>query len=791
MTDSPGDSSAEPGTPDYGFPASGASEPETPAQGNHQPGNHEPDPGDAAGYQRGFFEPANHKPGNHEPSGYEPGNHEPASPEPGYHQPASPEPGYHEAGDHEPGGYEPGGYEPGSYEPGTHEPGTHEPGNYEAGNYEAGTPALGAHGLNPPPAGTPGGDYGVPAGTYGTYRADIPTGSYPAGAPAGGYSHESHESPGGGYYPQDAPTQGFPPVEGYPHGTPPGSSVPGPPPPGSGFPGAPRQKRRRKVLGLVIAVAVLAVIGAAAGAYALLHTRGTPHQAAQDYLTAWQQNQLPAMQQVSFGVPAGGLAHPIQQAEADLGVRAKTLQLGTVQKDSATAAHAGFTAQLTLGNGIHWTYQGRLQLVSRDRHWWVAWSDAAIYPLLQPGERFHVAAQWLPRAPILAADGSRLDSPQAVQQSGSVEMITGSIGPLTAAQAKQLGPPYQTGDMAGQGGIEQADERRLAGTPRTFIQLVDSHSHVQHTLASFGGKPGSTVKTSIDMNVQQAASRAVASANVGSKPVAMVAIQPSTGDVLAVVNRPGGFDRGLLGTYPPGSTFKMITASALALNGMRPSNSVQCPSTVNIGGRTFHNYNYEKLGQTNLLTAFAVSCNTTFAQLGSQQLTGGKLAAMASQFGFGSTPKLGIPAALGHFTTPSDSTGLAADAFGQGDDIVNPLQLATVAGALDNGAWRSPRLVLDPAPSHIPAPHQLDPTVTSTLRPMMAAVVSKGTAAHVGFPPGVYGKTGTAEYGQGSNPATHAWFAGYRGDVAFAVIVEGGGVGADASGPIANAFLRG
>jgi cell division protein FtsI/penicillin-binding protein 2 len=540
-----------------------------------------------------------------------------------------------------------------------------------------------------------------------------------------------------------------------------------------------------------LAAAVFVVIVAGAGAYALLHTRGSPQQTAQEYLTAWQQNRMSAMQQVSVGVPAGGLAHPIQQAESDLGVRAKTLQLGTVGSGSGGTAHAAYTAHLTLGNGIHWSYQGALQLVNRNRHWRVAWSEASIYPQLRPGERFQVSAQWLPRAPILAADGSRLDSAQAVQESGSIEMITGSVGPLTAAQAKQLGAPYQKGDMAGQGGIQQADERRLAGTPRTSIQLGDSHGNVQRTLASFGGSPGTAVKTTIDMRVQQAASRAVASANVGNKPVAMVAVQPSTGNVLAVVNRPGGFDRALLGTYPPGSTFKMITASALAQAGMRPSDSVGCPSTINIGGRTFHNYNYEKLGQTNLLTAFAVSCNTTFAQLGSQRLNGSQLAAMAGQFGFGTTPELGIPAALGHFTMPTDSTALAADAFGQGEDIVNPLQLATVAAALDEGTWRSPRLVLDPAPAHTQPSHHLDPVVTSVLRPMMAAVVSEGTAAHVGFPPGVYGKTGTAEYGQGSNPATHAWFAGYRGDLAFAVIVEGGGVGADASGPIANAFLRG
>ena len=72
----------------------------------------------------------------------------------------------------------------------------------------------------------------------------------------------------------------------------------------------------------------------------------------------------------------------------------------------------------------------------------------------------------------------------------------------------------------------------------------------------------------------------------------------------------------------------------------------------------------------------------------------------------------------------------------------------------------------------------------------MRAVVTSGTAAGVGFPPGVYGKTGTAEYGTSRNPPSHAWFIGYRGNLAFAVLVEGGGVGADVSAPIANAFLH-
>jgi cell division protein FtsI/penicillin-binding protein 2 len=134
---------------------------------------------------------------------------------------------------------------------------------------------------------------------------------------------------------------------------------------------------------------------------------------------------------------------------------------------------------------------------------------------------------------------------------------------------------------------------------------------------------------------------------------------------------------------------------------------------------------------------------------------------------------------------------LAADAFGQGKDLVNPLSQATLAAAIENGTWRPPVLVTSPAPKQTARPHRISVKILNALRPMMAAVVSKGTAAGVGFPPGVYGKTGTAEYGQGAHPKSHGWFIGYRGNLAFAVLVEGGGFGASSAGPIANAFLRG
>jgi len=551
--------------------------------------------------------------------------------------------------------------------------------------------------------------------------------------------------------------------------------------------GTTRAKRPRGVIAFVLVIVLLAVAAVAAGSYVLLRARGSPGETAARYLSAWQRGNVAAMRELSVGVPAAGLAGPLAQVDRDLGVRARSLRLGAVTGSRHGAARASFTATLTLADGVRWTYQGRLQLLQRSRHWWVNWSPAAIYPRLTQGERFGVAAVWPARAAVLAADGTRLGSPQAVAESGSVQMLAGITGPVTAAQLKQLGPPYRQGDLAGQSGIEQTYERHLAGAPRTSIELVAGHRIVA-TVANFGGHPGTAVRTSIDMRVQQAASRAVAT--VAGFNVAMVAIRPSTGDVLAVVNKPGGFNRALLGTYPPGSTFKMITASALAMTGMRRTDPVQCPAKIDIGGRSFHNFDFEQLGTTSLLTAFAVSCNTTFAGLAAQRLGGGKLGAMASNFGFGATPHLGVPAVLGRYTAPADSTQLAANGFGQGTDLVNPLEMATVAGAVDNGAWRAPRLVTDPAPPRSP-PRPLSAVITATLRPMMAAVVSIGTAANVGFPPGVFGKTGTAEFGSGPNPPSHAWFAGYRGDLAFAVIVEGGGTGADKAGPVANAFLRG
>ena len=550
----------------------------------------------------------------------------------------------------------------------------------------------------------------------------------------------------------------------------------------------PRRPRRLRIAALITAALLVLVLAGAGGGYLLLRTIGSPRQTAASYLADWQRGSYAGLQKVSVNVPSSGLAGPFTAAAAQLGQRRIRLSLGQVTSTGGSAL-ARFTATADLASGHVWTYRGQLQLTRRNHRWWVNWSPAAIYPGLRSGERFVLHGSWPARAPVLAADGTVLSSPQAIAESGSLTLLTGSVVTATAAQAKALGAPYRAGDLIGLGGIEQADSAQLAGRPALAIQIEGPGRHLDATAARFAATPGTPVRTSIDMRTQLAAAQAVRSAAT-TKPVDLVAIQPSTGRVLAVVERPGGFDRAIEGEFPPGSTFKVLTASALAQSGLRPASAVQCPSHADIGGRTFHNDNNEHYGTTSLQTAFAVSCNTTFALLANQRLGGRALARTAAAFGFNAQPALGIPAALGKFTTPRDPVDLAADAFGQGTDLVNPLSQATVAAAIEDGTWRPPQLTVSPAPRQSARATAVSPAILDTLRPMMRAVVTSGTAAGVGFPAGVYGKTGTAEYGTGPHPPTHAWFIGYRGDLAFAVLVEGGGTGASSAGPIANAFVR-
>ncbi len=363
--------------------------------------------------------------------------------------------------------------------------------------------------------------------------------------------------------------------------------------------------------------------------------------------------------------------------------------------------------------------------------------------------------------------------------------LLGRYGEVTAERLQQLGPPYREGDRVGLTGLEGAFERQLAGLPSGEVRLVDASAVEVAVVAQFPGTPPEPLVLSLDPRVQQAADQALAAVD---QPAAIVAVDAATGDVRAVSARPldEQFNRALDGQYPPGSSFKVVTAEALVGNGVGPDAIVPCEPTATIGGKPFKNFEDESFGPIPFRTAFAHSCNTAFVTL-ADELSDADLVAAASRFGFGADYDAGVGAAGGDFPDPADAADRASAAIGQGRVLASPLHMASVAAAVASGTWRAPRVT---GPPSAVAPIALAPATVSVLADLMREVVRTGTgtaAAVVGQE--VAGKTGTAEFGNADPPATHAWFIGFRGSLAFAVLVEGGGVGGEVAAPIAARFL--
>ena len=539
-------------------------------------------------------------------------------------------------------------------------------------------------------------------------------------------------------------------------------------------------KSRKSVLIIVICLVVVVLAGG--GAYLLLRTKGSPQQTAEDFLAAWQKGDTAAMKTHVDKAPSGFDA-AYQQLRTGLGVQAVKPKLGKVT-ESGDTTHADFTVTLTLNAIGDWTYKGRLDLTEADRQWKVKWSPSAIYPGMTTGQRLAVSTKWPQRGGIFAADGSRMDAAGA---SGSVQQLTGYVGAATKKDVKRLGAPYKVGDTVGVGGIQENFETRLAGRPTATISIAGASGKAVKAVGHVAGKSGTSVRTSLSPKVQKAAADALGGQ---SKPTAIVAVRPSTGQVLAVANIPGGFNRALEGQYPPGSTFKIVTAAALGKAGVTPSTTVQCPKTINIGGMTVRNAEGEKFGAIPFHTAFAKSCNTAFAGTAQQKLNAAKLKAAAETFGFNADTNIGLSASGGKFPAVKDDAELAAASFGQGKVTASPLQMASVAAAAADGTWRPPHLVTTPKVPQKASTHKLPSGADAQLKSMMREVVTSGTAAGAGLPSGTIGKTGTAEYGSGPKPPTHAWFAGVRGDVAMSVVVEGGGFGGEKAAPIAAKFFK-
>jgi peptidoglycan glycosyltransferase len=449
-------------------------------------------------------------------------------------------------------------------------------------------------------------------------------------------------------------------------------------------------------------------------------------------------------------------------------------------------------------------------------------------------ERQLIAEYRVDRGSILARDGSTVLA--------SSEKSSGTLryrrryphGGLYAAITGYYSVIY------GRSGLEQRYNDYLNGSAPELLP---------QTLADqILGRPkrGATVITTIDPAIQRAAARAL-----GTSPGAVVALDPRTGDVLAIVSNPS-YDPNLLASqnltkvrrawerltndpnkpllsraiselYPPGSTFKIVTASAALQNGYSPSSLWPNPHVLHLPNTThvLQNFGGEHcLGgapRITLAQALTVSCNVVFGQIG-LALGADKLAEQARAFGFGADSTSGsvpfdIPFQEGVFPDPSYFAkrlpAIALSAIGQDNVAANPLQMALVAAAIANGGIEMvPRLVSgirDPTGRAIKtfSPQQygepISPQTASELTQMMVNVVQSGTGTAAQIPGvTVAGKTGTAQHGEGRPP--HAWFVSFapaeNPQIAVAVIVlDGGSLGSDATGgrvaaPIAKAVME-
>ncbi|MBA2892728.1 penicillin-binding transpeptidase domain-containing protein [Nonomuraea soli] len=484
--------------------------------------------------------------------------------------------------------------------------------------------------------------------------------------------------------------------------------------------------------GRYIAAGLVVPLVAAAGVVWFTRTEGSPEETAAAYLSAWGRRDYPAMKALVAEPPADFV--PWHR-----GLPKMTIEAGA---DGAFTARVG-----TL------SYTHKLTLIEHDRTWKVSWTPATIQPDLKPGRRLRLLTSQ-EKVPILSATGARIDTGDVP---GSVQQIVAGL----------------------------KDEDGGASSSRLAVYQGD---RLVRTLAATSVKNRPSIRTTLDLRVHRAGARALEDVDA---PASLVALRSSTGEILAVVNNRGGFDRALMGKYPPGSTFKVVTASALVADGVSAEQTVQCPAEQNIGGFPFHNAKFRDYGTLPFRDAFAHSCNTTFGAMTVADLGASRLAKVAGDFGFGVPINPGVPAVRADFPAPKDATDLASASIGQGRVLASPLNMAAVAAAIADGTWRPPRLLPADLLADQPATRTLEPPVLKALRSLMPAVVTEGTAHSVPFPDGTAGKTGTAEYGSGAEPPSHAWFIGYRGDLAFAVVVEGGGAGSAVAAPIAARFLNG
>jgi hypothetical protein len=477
------------------------------------------------------------------------------------------------------------------------------------------------------------------------------------------------------------------------------------------------------------------------------------------FFTAWEKGN---------GAAAAVLTNNAQKAEPLLTSYSEAAHITGVKitPGAATGATVPFTVKATVsygGKSKPLAYQSTLTVVRgvTTGRALVDWQPSVVHPGLKNMDDTLVTGE--SSAPPI----------EAVDRAGKV---------LTKEKYPSLGPILDElrgkyGDKAGgTPGIELAIHHAAPDTADTSLLTLTE------------GKPGK-LPTTLSAGVQAAAEKAVAKYANAS----VVAVKPSTGEVLAVANnRTDGWNAAFLGEVPPGSTMKIVSAATLIDNKITTANGpAPCPPDATWQSQTFTNLKGLAPNENATLSeSFARSCNTAFVKYADEVKVDSLTNEAKERFGIGLDWKTGIPSFDGSVPA-SGGPDTAANLIGQGQVQMNPLNMASVTATAMTGTFRQPVIVPQSLDDRELAHARGLPADTVTqLRAMMNRTATSGTAAGVmsGLSGRIGAKTGSAEVdGQAKSDS---WFTGYRNDLAAAAMVQDGGHGVDASGPIVARVLR-
>jgi hypothetical protein len=523
-----------------------------------------------------------------------------------------------------------------------------------------------------------------------------------------------------------------------------------------------RRPRRNAVRAVTAGAVVLAVV--AGGAYAAglgPFERDTgPDPAAgkqaRAFLADWAAGRLPSA--AGRTTDPGTAGRVLDSFTAGLDITKPGLKAEPATEAEDGTVTVPFTARMPVTGLGTWTYESKLPLREQsDGTWKVDWTLSVVHPRLSDTEKFRLEREETKPPEVTDRQGTALSGDELP-----------SLAPLMAR-------------LGGSGTDSGA---------RGAIHLVDrATGDVERTEATFGARTvrdEGPIRTTLHAGWQSAAEQALATQAEG-KNAALVALRIDDGEILAVANSPtSGFNRALSGTYAPGSTWKIVTSSALLLkNAVKPDDVVDCPKYLTVGKR-FQNVELSEHPGATFRKDFTESCNTAFISL-RDRLYDGELGDVARKyFGVGQEWHVGAPTYDGSVPAPKDETEKAASMIGQGRVQANPLIMASVTATAVSGTFHQPSLTDGNEDKTTTTP--LPQGVVTQLREMLRGTVTDGTAKILSDLPGeIGGKTGTAEVSDEQD--NNGWLVAHRGNVAVACVVEEGVTGGGSAGPIVHSLL--